>query len=81
MSNGDIAAVIINWRELNYGEFSFNVNEIGFELTKGETYEVRDLWNHKTLGPFSSETFTVSSIPGHGNHALRFIKLKKAVIQ
>lgn len=32
MSNGDVAAVIINWRELDFREFSFDVNEIGFAL-------------------------------------------------
>lgn len=26
MANGDVSAVVVNWRELNYGEFEFNVN-------------------------------------------------------
>jgi len=76
MSNGDIAAVVINWRELSYGEFSFSVKDIGFDLQPNESYTVRDLWQHKTLGPFTSTTFTLASIPGHGNHALRFSKIK-----
>ena len=77
MSNKDVAAVIINWRELNYGEFSFNVNDIGLDLKADEVYVARDLWEHKTLGPFTSEVFSVAPIPGHGNHALRFRKFKK----
>lgn len=78
MKNNDIAAVIVNWRELNHGEFSFNVNDIGLELKAGESYLVRNLWEKTTLGPFTSEIFKVDSIPGHGNYALRFRKTRKS---
>ena len=32
MANRDVTAVIVNWRQLDYGEFSFNVNEIDLNL-------------------------------------------------
>ena len=69
LANGDIAAVIINWKELNNGPFEFNVADIGITT---ERYMVKDLWTHETIGPITSTKFGVEQIPGHGNHALRF---------
>lgn len=50
MINGDIAVVVVNWRELDYPEFSFDLNTIGLNIkTDQDYYAVRDLWLRKTV--------------------------------
>lgn len=76
LANGDIVALIVNWRELNYGYFEFDMSLIGITPNEDEEVEVRDLWNHQTLGKFKGGMYKVEAIPGHGNHALRFHLVK-----
>jgi hypothetical protein len=45
MENGDVVAVVINWRELNNEYYSLNLKEIGVE---GKV-RVRDLWKHEYI--------------------------------
>jgi len=71
MYNGDIAAVIVNWRELAWNSFSFNLADIGAVGGPGQVIKVRDLWEHKSLGDYTPGLFTAESIPGHGNKAIR----------
>ena len=72
MSNGDIAAVIINWSMLERGRFSFKLSDIGINGTA----IARDLYEHKDLGKFSDK-FHVEEIAAYGCVALRFRSLKE----
>ena len=73
LQNGDVAAVVINWRELDHGEFEFNLKDIGVVAKPNDHIAVKDLWTHKVDGfSYGNGVFKVSSIAGHGNHALRF---------
>ncbi len=78
MSNGDIAAVVINWRELNSGEFVFNMADIGAAAGTGHVVAVRDLYEQKNLGNFEPGEFKIDSLPGHGCKALRFSVVSKS---
>lgn len=82
VTGGDVVAMIINWREINYRNFQFNLEEIGVVPTQGQVVEVYDLWTHEVIGEYEAnqvQTFGVSHIPGHGNYTFRF-RIKQAPI-
>lgn len=76
MANGDVAVVLINWREVTYGEFEIDLTNLGLNGINFQIV-VRDLWAHKDLQIVKGNKFKVNSIPPHGNHALRFRVLGK----
>ena len=43
MSNGDVAVVLMNWREVTYGEFEIDLKNLGLN-SKEYKITVRDLW-------------------------------------
>lgn len=76
MSNGDIVATIVNWRELSYRDFSFDLSEIGVLPKAHEKVVVRDLWAHSNTNPDDyTNAHTVmylDEIAGHGVKVYRF---------
>lgn len=65
----------VNWREVHYQNFVFNLAEIGIVPTPDQVVEVFDLWTHQSIGTFDATqtaTFAVRDIPGHGNFTFRF---------
>lgn len=82
VTGGDVVAMIINWREVSYKNFQFNLEEIGVVPTQGQVVEVYDLWTHEVIGEYEDsevQTFGVSHISGHGNYTFRF-HIKQAPI-
>ena len=67
LANGDVVAVIVNWRASMYGRYSFELSKIGIEgRVRG-----RDLWSGEDIGTFQKQ-FVVENIPWYGNYAIRF---------
>ena len=52
VTGGDVVAMIINWREVSYKNFQFNLEEIGVVPTQGQVVEVYDLWTHEVIGEY-----------------------------
>jgi hypothetical protein len=73
VTGGDTVAVIVNWREVPYEEFTFNFYEIGVIPTANQLVEVTDLWTGVKVGTFGpSQIVGVQTIAGHGNSVYRF---------
>lgn len=72
MVSGDIAVLVVNWRELDYGRFEFDMEQVlGRQLEKTYLYQIRDLWLHQDHGPYDLKTFSLPRIKGHGVYAWR----------
>ena len=73
LSGGDVAAVIVNWHETIWSEFTFNLPDIGIVARPDQLVEVTDIWTGKVVGTFGpKQPMGVHDIPGHGNFAYRF---------
>jgi alpha-galactosidase len=68
LANGDIAMVITDWMNSDYGAFEFDLGAVGVRNSLSVT--ARDLWKHEDFGTFSGK-FRVDSIPAFGSHAFR----------
>lgn len=75
LENGDVAAVIINWKGSQRGTFEFKLSDIGIN----NPVIARDLWKHEDIGEFTG-TFKVDSIPAFGSYALRFRKANDQIV-
>lgn len=77
-SNGDIVAVIVNWRELHYDDFEIDLNNLNLYLSQGDTLVVKDLYENAEIdsleqsADYSTETYKVGTLFGHGCKALKF---------
>jgi len=58
ITGGDVVATGINWREIHYKNFVFNLAEIGIVPTDSQVVEVFDLWTHESIGVFDATQVT-----------------------
>lgn len=73
LSGGDVAAVIVNWHETKWPEFTFNLADIGIVARPDQLVEVTDIWTGNVVGKFGpKQPMGVHDIPGHGNFAYKF---------
>ena len=54
VTGGDTVAIIVNWREVPYSEFTFSFYEIGVIANNSQMVGVTDLWTGHTVGTFSA---------------------------
>ena len=66
LSYGDIAVIAVNWDDWDSWEDNVELGRLG----AFGAYEVRDLWEHSTLGVYS-EMLAIPRIPAHGVKAYR----------
>jgi len=52
LGNGDVVAMVTNWRETWYSGFKFSLSEIGVSLEDDEQVAVRELNEHVDIGTF-----------------------------
>jgi len=75
LGDGSTVATVVNWREMSHGEFSFRLGEIGVVRGANDIIFVEDLWSGDQIAKIDStqsDTIVLKSIPGHGNHTLKF---------
>lgn len=52
VTGGDTVAVIVNWREVDQSEFTFNFEELGVVPSSTQKVQITDLWTGKVIGSF-----------------------------
>lgn len=76
MSNGDVVAAAVNWREISWTNFSYKLSDLGIIPKTGSTISVRDLNENKDLGDFADPNdeavVMFDRIPGHGSKVYKF---------
>jgi hypothetical protein len=83
MSNGDIIAAVVNWREVTYYNFKFSLNFIGLVPRLDDQIVVRDLYMKKDMLTLTDEdlldldNFAVDAISGHGIRIFKFSSSSK----
>jgi len=71
LENGDFAVGVINWSGISSKEnFVLKLSDLGLN----GSFSVRDLWQHKDIGTFSTE-FTIPKI---GVHEIKAFRLSKS---
>ena len=80
LGNGDYIAAVVNWREINWKNYEFKLEDLGIKMKKGDTMHIRDVLLKEDLGIFKEKndytTLLIDDIPGHGIKVYRFRKLE-----
>lgn len=80
LSDGDVVAAVVNWREIRWTNFKLMLSDIGVVPKDGDLINIRDLNEKKDLGTFADKndeaTVKIDSIPGHGSKVYRFKLIK-----
>ena len=71
MANGDVVVVVINWKSKAVKNVKFTFAEVGIS---DAVMDVKDLWQDGLILDQARYSYTVASLPSHGNAALRFSK-------
>jgi len=73
--DGATVATVVNWREMNHGNFAFRLGELGVVSGPTDNVRVQDLWTGETVARIDrsvqSDLLTLADIPGHGNWTLK----------
>jgi hypothetical protein len=43
LGNGDQIAAVVNWREMNWKNYEFNLGDIGIKMKKDDLMHIRDI--------------------------------------
>ena len=76
LSSGEVVATVINWRETQYHNFSYELKDIGIVPESGNLIQIRDLNEKKDLGTFADKddesSVVIDMIHGHGSKVYKF---------
>ena len=70
LANGDYIAAVVNWREINWKNYEFKLEDLGIKMNKGNLMQIREIIDKEDLGLFKEKndytTLLIDDIPGHG---------------